>query len=187
MFCGNMFAKRAAWKTAATSFDAVRGLLFRFARPALRIPAGIASELRIRAAYVDPCPVEAIGEGIDASYQRLEIIGVNLSAIGVDRLLRDKTRKPGIPPTSEGKVRELAELAQSPPPDGETHWTVRALAEEVGIGASTAHVILVRNRLAPHRWRHFKISNDPDFVEKTRGVAGFTWIRRIVRSCCRSA
>ena len=91
---------------------------------------------------------------------------------GVDGLLRDKTRKPGTPPTPEAKVRELAGTALAPPPGGETHWTVRALAAAVGVGASTAHIILARHRIAPHRWRHFKISKDPEFEEKTRDITG---------------
>ena len=43
---------------------------------------------------------------------------------GVEGLLRDKTRKPGTPRTSEETVRELVDLAERPAPDGETHWTV---------------------------------------------------------------
>ena len=91
---------------------------------------------------------------------------------GVDGLLRDKTRPPGKPRTSEEKVREVVELARSSAPEGETHWTVRALAEEVGLSPTTVHKILVRHRLAPHKVRQFKVSTDPDFVEKTREVIG---------------
>ena len=54
---------------------------------------------------------------------------------GVDGLLRDKTRKPGTPRTSEEKVRELVALAERPAPGGETHWTVRALAKKIGTGS----------------------------------------------------
>ena len=52
---------------------------------------------------------------------------------GVEGLLRDKTRKSGTPPVPEEKVRKLLELAPRRPPNGETHWTVRALAKEVGV------------------------------------------------------
>ena len=89
---------------------------------------------------------------------------------GVDGLLRDKTRPPGKPRTSEEKVREVVELARSSAPEGETHWTVRALAEEVGLSPTTVHKILVRHRLAPHKVRQFKVSTDPKFAEKTRDV-----------------
>ena len=59
----------------------------------------------------------------------------------MEGLLRDKTRKPGTPRTSEETVRELVDLAVRPTPDGETRWTVRALAKTVGI-LSTRHTRL---------------------------------------------
>ena len=89
---------------------------------------------------------------------------------GVEGLLRDKTRKSGTPPVPEEKVRKLLKLAPTRPPNGETHWTVRALAKEVGVSPATAHRILVRHRLAPHKVRQFKVSTDPKFAEKTREV-----------------
>ena len=79
---------------------------------------------------------------------------------GVEGLLRDKTRPPGQPPVPEATVNKLVEMAQSPPPNKKTRWTVRALAAEVGIAPSTAHRILSSNRVAPHR-RNFKISDGP--------------------------
>ena len=100
---------------------------------------------------------------------------------GVEGLLRDKTRKPGTPRTSEETVRELVDLAARPAPDGETHWTVRALAKKVGIGASTAHGILAAHRLAPHRVRQFKVSTDPKFAEKTREVIWNPLCRAAIR------
>ena len=91
---------------------------------------------------------------------------------GVEGLLRDKTRKPGKPPVPEATAGKLVETALSPPPNGETHWTVRALAAGVGIAASTAHRILSRHKIAPHRREHFKVSTDPDFETKIRDVVG---------------
>ena len=91
---------------------------------------------------------------------------------GVEGLLHDKTRPPGKPPTSEEKILELVELAERLAPDGETHWTVRALAKAVGLSPSTVHKILVRHRLAPHRVRQFKVSTDLAFKEKTCEVIG---------------
>jgi hypothetical protein len=40
---------------------------------------------------------------------------------GVDGLLREKTRPPGIPETSDDKVKEFIRLTQSPPPHEATH------------------------------------------------------------------
>ena len=91
---------------------------------------------------------------------------------GVKGLLRDKTRNSGNPPTSEKKVHELLTLALGRPPDGEMHWTVRALAKGVGIGRATAHRILVRHKIKPHRVKSFKVSTDPEFAKKTYEVTG---------------
>ncbi len=90
----------------------------------------------------------------------------------VDGLHRDKTRKSGTSRTPKKTVRKLEELALSPPPDGKPRWTVRALAKEVGISASTAHGILVRYRLVPHRWRYFNVSNIPNFAKKSCAIIG---------------
>ena len=60
---------------------------------------------------------------------------------GAEGLLRDKTSKAATPQTSEEKIRKLAELAPSPSPDVETHWTMLALAKAVGIALATARWI----------------------------------------------
>ena len=91
---------------------------------------------------------------------------------GVDGLLREKTRPPGIPKTSDDKVKEVIRLTQSPPPHEATHWTLRAMATAVGLAASTVGDIWKAHGLAPHRWRQFKLSNDPAFVEKLVDVVG---------------
>ena len=41
-----------------------------------------------------------------------------------------------------------------------------------GIGSTTAHRILARHKLTPHRMLQYKVSTDPDFAEKTRAVRG---------------
>jgi hypothetical protein len=86
-------------------------------------------------------------------------------------LLREKTRPPGIPRTAEAKVTEGLRLTQGPPPDA-THWTLRAMAKAAGQAASTVCGIWKAHGLAPHRWRQFKLSNDPAFVDKLRDVVG---------------
>ena len=47
---------------------------------------------------------------------------------GVDGLLHDKTRKPGLTPRSPKTVGKVLELTCSAPPGEATHWTGRAMA-----------------------------------------------------------
>jgi len=89
---------------------------------------------------------------------------------GVDGLLHDKTRPPGKAPISPERVAEIVRLTQAPPPHEATHWTLRAMAKATGVAASTVQAIWKAHGLAPHRWRSFKLSNDPAFVEKLTDI-----------------
>ena len=70
---------------------------------------------------------------------------------GVDGLLREKTRPPGIARTTDGKVAEVIRLTQAPPPHEATHWTIRAMGKAVGLAASTVRSIWKAHGLSPHR------------------------------------
>jgi transposase len=50
-----------------------------------------------------------------------------------------------------------------PPPHEVTHWTGRAMAKAAGIAVFSVQKIWSEHELAPHRWRQFKLSNDPVF------------------------
>jgi len=91
---------------------------------------------------------------------------------GVEGLLREKTRPPGTPKTPDDKVAEVIRLTQTPPPHQATHWTLRAMAKAVGLAASTVRAIWQAHGLSPHRWRQFKLSNDPEFAKKLTDVVG---------------
>jgi len=91
---------------------------------------------------------------------------------GVDGLLRDKTRPPGIAPLGPVLVDKVVALTLEPPDHEATHWTVRAMAKAVGIAASSVVKIWHDHGLAPHRWRSFKLSNDKAFAEKLHDVVG---------------
>jgi transposase len=91
---------------------------------------------------------------------------------GVDGLLRDRTRPPGKAPIADARVARLLRLTQAPPPHEATHWTARAMAQAVGMGVATVQKIWKAHGLAPHRWRAFKLSTDPAFVEKLNDIVG---------------
>jgi len=69
----------------------------------------------------------------------------------MDGLLRDKTRPPGMPRTSDTRVAEVIRLTQDPPPHEATHWTVRAMGKAVGLAASTVRAIWKAHGLLRHR------------------------------------
>jgi hypothetical protein len=91
-------------------------------------------------------------------------------AEGMEGLLRDKTRPPGIAPLDAELVDKVVALTLEPSGHEATHWTARAMAKVVGIAASTVVKIWHDHGLAPHRWRSFKLSNDKSFAKKLHDV-----------------
>ena len=93
-------------------------------------------------------------------------------AEGVAGLLRDKTRPPGRLPIAGDRTASVVAMTLKPPPHEATHWTARAMAGSVGLAVSTVQKSWKTHGLAPHRWRSFKLSNDPAFAEKLYDVVG---------------
>jgi len=91
---------------------------------------------------------------------------------GAAALLRDKTRPPGKTPVSLSTVANVVALTCSEPPGEVTHWTGRAMAEAAGLSLTTIQRIWKAHKLAPHRLRSFKRSNDPAFAEKVEDIVG---------------
>ena len=91
---------------------------------------------------------------------------------GVNGLLRDRSRPLRKAPIPPERVAEIVRLTQQAPPYEATHWTLRAMAKVAGVAASTVQAIWKGHGLSPHRWRHFKLSNDPAFAEKLTDIVG---------------
>ena len=57
-------------------------------------------------------------------------------------------------------------------PAGETHWSTRSMAKAAGISHTMVGRIWRTFRLQPHRIESFKLSPDPQLVDKIRDVVG---------------
>ncbi len=91
---------------------------------------------------------------------------------GVAGLLRDKTRKPGLPPLPAALVDRVIALTLTEPSGEATHWTGRAMAAATGVSLRSVQRIWAAHGLEPHRVRSFKLSTDPAFATKLRDVVG---------------
>src|ERR1700746_884361 len=91
---------------------------------------------------------------------------------GVAGLLREKTRKPGLPPLPPALVERGGALTPTEPPGGGAHWTGRAMAGATGVSLRSVQRIWAAHGLQPHRVRRFKLSQDPAFAAKLHDVVG---------------
>ena len=91
---------------------------------------------------------------------------------GLDGLLRDKTRPSRIDPLGDEIAARIVALTLDEPPFEATHWTGAMMAKVSGVSVSSVQRIWRAHGIAPHRVRHFKLSNDPKFIDKLRDVVG---------------
>ncbi len=57
-------------------------------------------------------------------------------------------------------------------PRDATHWSTRSMAQASGLSHATVGRIWRAFGLQPHRVEHWKLSNDPQFIEKVRDIVG---------------
>ena len=94
------------------------------------------------------------------------------AAEGVDGLLRDKTRPSRIPKLDPLIAARVVTLTMEAPAGEATHWTGAAMAEAAGVSVTSVQRMWRAHGLQPHRVRQFKLSKDPEFVDKLRHIVG---------------
>jgi transposase len=81
--------------------------------------------------------------------------------------------RPGAPrKVTDAKVEQIVAKTLETTPRGETHWSRRSMAREVGLSPDTIGRIWRAFGLQPHLTESFKLSPDPLFIEKVRDVVG---------------
>jgi len=85
--------------------------------------------------------------------------------------LRDAPRS-GRPAKYDADVRHAVQMRVCQQPENQSRWSVRTLAAELSLPASTVHAMLVAAKLQPHRIRTFTFSPDPDFEAKLLDIVG---------------
>src|SRR5204863_8028758 len=81
--------------------------------------------------------------------------------------------RPGRPRTVVDEQVEavITRTLESSPKDA-THWSTRSLAAELGMSQSAVSRIWRAFGLQPHRQDSWKLSKDPQFIDKVRDVVG---------------
>jgi len=91
---------------------------------------------------------------------------------GIAGIEKDAPRGGRRPVVRDSLVQKILETTTQSKPDNATHWSTRSLAEFLDASQSMVHRVWKVNGLKPHLVRTFKLSNDPNFVEKIVDVVG---------------
>ena len=157
-------------KTELIVSDEEREQLLRWSRQAKSAQA-----LALRSRIVLGC-----GDGLDNTVVA-GLVGCSTNTVSkwrarfaLDRLdgLVDEPRL-GRPPTiTAEQVEEVVVATLESTPKNATHWSRATMADRSGLSKSTIGRIWKAFDLTPHREDGFKLSNDPQFVEKVYDIVG---------------
>ena len=130
--------------------------------------------------------VLAVAEG-GTNTEIADRLGTNRTTVGkwrhrfaADRLegLADAPRPGAARQIGDDVVEAIVVETLETTPKDATHWSTRALAERHGISRQTVSEIWRAFGLKPWRQDEFKVSPDPDLVEKIRDLVGLCTCRR---------
>lgn len=92
--------------------------------------------------------------------------------LGLAGLERDAARPGRTPTITPAMVQDVVRKTTQEKPANATHWSTRTMAEATGLSEKSVRRIWHKNGLKPHLSRTFKVSNDPQFVEKLEAIVG---------------
>jgi transposase len=70
------------------------------------------------------------------------------------------------------RIKAVLDATLQSKPKGSTHWSCRLMAASQGISKSTVSNLWRSHNIKPHRTKKFKLSRDPQFLEKLTDVIG---------------
>jgi len=135
-------------------------------------PQKIAVRARIVLLASQGVPNHAIARQVKVSRPTVLLWRERFHRWGVPGLLRDAQRPGRQRALSAEKVKAVLEATLRTTPPNATHWSVRTMAQAQGLSRMAVQRIWKAHRLQPHRVETFKLSRDPQFVEKVRDVVG---------------
>jgi transposase len=127
------------------------------------------AEIVLRAA--DGLSNSAIARAVGVTRQTVRTWRERFAEHRLDGLL-DEPRCGAPRQIGDDRIEEIVVRTLEAKPADATHWSTRGMAKASGVSASSVHRIWRAFSLQPHRTETFKLSTDPQFIEKVRDIVG---------------
>lgn len=149
--------------------DEERAVLTRWIRRP-KSAARLVQRSQIVVTYADSGSVAATARALGVSAPTVTKWRDRFLADRLDGL--DDAPRPGQPRklTDEQIDAVIARTLQDKPPGGDTHWSTRSMAADQGLNQTAVSRIWRAFGLKPHLVDSWKLSTDPDFVDKVRDI-----------------
>jgi transposase len=158
-------------KAPLTLTDDERAVLERWARRPKSAQA-LALRSKIVLACADGTANKEVAARLGVTPQMVGKWRARFVASGLDGLADEP--RPGQPRkiTDEQVEEVIVKTLEAKPPNQDTHWSTRSMAKATGLNQTAVSRIWRTFGLKPHVQETWKLSTDPQFIEKVRDVVG---------------
>ena len=135
-------------------------------------PQQVALRCRIVLAAASGRNNVAIGEQLSVDVKTVALWRARFVEVGAQGLWEIAPGRGRKPVHGPNKVKAIVEATLHTKPKGATHWSCRTMAQAQGVGKDMVSDIWRAHNIQPHRTKSFKLSRDPQFLEKLTDVVG---------------
>jgi transposase len=157
--------------TAISLTDEQRGTLTKWSR-GRSTPARLVLRAKIVLAAADGRENKDIAAELGCTRRTVGTWRNRFAEHGLAGIEQDAPRGGRAPAVRSDKEAEIIRKTTQETPPNATQWSTRSMARAVGVSKDTVQRVWRDNGLQPHRTKNFKVSNDPQFVEKLVDVVG---------------
>ena len=137
-----------------------------------RTPQQVAQRCRIILAAAKSQRDKDIAKSMEINSKTVALWRQRFCGEGPDCLWEVAAGRGRKPQLTAGKIEEIINATLQTRPAGATHWSCRTMAKAHGVSKATVNRIWQSHGLQPHRIEPFKLSRDPNFLEKLTDVVG---------------
>lgn len=137
-----------------------------------KTPQKIVLRAQILLLAAEGIPNNAIATRLGTSRPTVLLWRGRFEKFGIDGIVKDASRPGRKKAVSPNLIQRVVDVTLHSKPRGATHWSTRTLAKFLNVSRMTVQRIWNQHGLQPHRFEKFKLSRDPQFVEKLRDVVG---------------
>ncbi len=137
-----------------------------------RTPQQVSQRCQIVLAAAQGLQDKVIADDLNLNFKTVALWRKRFIRDGADCLWEVAEGRGRKPTFTAEDVQRIVEATLQSKPAGATHWSCRTMAKAQGVSKATVNRIWQSHQIKPHRTRGFKLSRDPQFLQKLTDVVG---------------
>src|ERR1017187_9861571 len=137
-----------------------------------RTPQQVSQRCRIILAAAQGRQDKLIADDMDLNFKTVALWRRRFISEGPDCLWEVAEGRGCKPPLTPEEVGSIVDATLQTKPAGATHWSCRSMAKAQGVSKATVNRIWQSHQIKPHLSKGFKLSRDPNFLQKLTDVVG---------------